>query len=154
MTVCYWETCTFDSTDRYWPEPVIPLATGLVRSHFASRAGRAQLIQVVRRCLHHRAALRQILCVVVDPARAIRVGVRELSFDDLGSPPEFAQKGRRASPKSMRGDFAAAESHARQGDVECIARDGLRRIPLRGEEVFAIPGDFAQALQQLQSLAR
>jgi hypothetical protein len=58
------------------------------------------------------------------------------------------------SPKSMRCDFTAAESHALQGDIEGIARDRLRRIPLCREKVFATSGNFVQALQQLQSLAR
>ncbi len=40
-------------------------------------------VEIVRPRLHHRAALRQMLCVVVDPAHAIRVSVRELTFHDL-----------------------------------------------------------------------
>jgi hypothetical protein len=43
----------------------------------------SKLIEVVRPRLHHRAALSQVLCMVVDPAHAIRIGVRELTFDDF-----------------------------------------------------------------------
>src|SRR5882762_4520545 len=62
------------------PGGIRGLATGLgkpirwarfPRSHVASRARREQGVQVVCPCLHHDAALRKVLCIVVMSADGI-----------------------------------------------------------------------------------
>src|SRR6267378_4386136 len=53
-------------------------------SHRVSRAGRAQLIQVVGPCLHHDAALRKVLCVVVVSTDVVCRAVCHLPLDRLG----------------------------------------------------------------------
>ena len=63
------------------------------RSGMLGSSGAPQPIQIIRPRLHHLAAFGEVLGAVVGLARLVRLDVRELALDDVGSPAHLVEVG-------------------------------------------------------------
>ena len=73
----------------------------------------AQLVQIVRPCLHQKASMDFKFCSVVGAAEAITRGVGELDFDHRFIQPEaFSHHGASRGPESVPHYCISAEPHS------------------------------------------
>lgn len=107
-----------------------------------------ELVQVIRLCLHHLAALGLVRSAVVGASIRGAHGVGELVLDVVGSQAQhFIQDGARHRPAAVAAHFILTDAHAPHGSQHSVVAHGAACAPGAGEDV-ASPS--AQRLQIAQ----
>jgi len=112
----------------------------------------AQRVKVVRPRLHHLAARRQMLCMVVGSLHCVAFRVGELSFDDIGGPAAFMQQSGGHAAKAMRGDHRAVIAQASQSGIDGVLTHGLAVGSNAGKHPPAAASERPQLAQDADRL--